>query len=447
MHRHGPEPLLTPHEMAQADARAPGCGVPLSHLAEAAGRAVARTVMRGRPVRVLALCGPGMNGMDGRIAARLLAQAGWPARAVDWMAATVADAARADLVIDAVFGAGLRDPLPGPVADVLAAARRVLAVDVPSGLDGATGQPRGRVRTADATVTFVAAKPGHLLMPGRALCGILTVANIGMPAGALTGLGQAWRNTPALWRLPVPALAGHKYTRGHVTIAGGQMAGAARLAAMGARRAGAGLVTIAASTPGIYAGTEPGVILDNSSLPDLLADARRQVWVVGPGMDHAAAQAMLPLLAGRTVVADAGALGPAALSGMAVLTPHEGEFVRLFGPVGTDKMAAVRAAARRAGAVLVLKGADTVMAAPDGRAAVNDGAPPWLATAGAGDVLAGMIAGLLAQGMPAWEAACAAVWLHGRAAALAGPGLIAEDLPGHVAQSSAEARDAALHYT
>ena len=436
--------LLTPAEMAIADSRAPGLGVPVAQLAAAAGRAVARVAMRGGACRVVVVAGPGLNGADGRIAGRMLAEIGWPVRVVAWTEATPDLVARADLVIDAVFGAGLRDPIPDGLAATLAAARRVLAVDVPSGLDGATGQPRGRVRAAEQTVTFVRAKPGHVLLPGRALCGALTVADIGMPGAALDRLGRIWRNTPGLWRVPVPGLEAHKYTRGHVTIVGGGMAGAGRLAAAGARRAGAGLVTIATSQPEHFYAAEPGVIVTSDALDTLLHDLRRQVWVCGPGLEPAAAAAILPRLRGRQIVADAGALGLAALSGCTVLTPHAGEFARMFGPLGSDKLASVRDAACRAGAVVVLKGADTVVASPDGRTAINDNAPPWLATAGAGDVLAGIIAGLLAQGMPAWEAACAAVWLHGRAAALAGPGLIAEDLPFYLAQATAEAARAAV---
>ncbi len=444
-----PEVLLTPAEMALADARAPGLGMPVDQLVAAAGWAVARVAMRGGPCRVLVLCGPGMNGRDGVAAARCLAQAGWPVVVAGWNCVppgravpfTAKEAARVDLVIDGVFGAGLRDTVPDIVAETLAAARRVLAIDVPSGLDGATGQPCGRVRAAEATVTFVRAKPGHLLLPGRALCGALTIATIGMPAAALDGLGTTWRNTPVLWLVPVPDGASHKYARGHVTILGGPMSGAARLAAAAARRAGAGLVTIAAPDLAPYAGTDPGVIVTNAALAELVLDARRTVWLCGPGLDHATAAATLPALAGRLVVADAGALhGPvAALSGCAVLTPHAGEFERLFGPIGADRLTATRNAARTVGTVVLLKGADTVIAAPDGRCAINDNAPPWLATAGSGDVLAGIVAGNLAQGMPPWDAACAAAWVHGRAAALAGPGLLAEDLAGHLAQAFADA--------
>ncbi len=432
-----PEPLLSPEEMAQADAAS---SVPVAILMQAAGRAVARAARRFGPCRTLVLCGPGNNGGDGQVAARLLAQQGWPVRTAAYPAGwtTPDEAGRADLVIDAVFGAGLRADVPGAVADVLHAARRVLAVDVPSGLDGGTGQPRGRVRAADLTITFAQRKPGHLLLPGRTLCGPVRLADIGLPAAAVAVAGaRTWRNGPGLWTLHSPGALDHKYTRGHVTVLGGAaMTGAARLAAAAARHGGAGLVSIAAlGRADVYRAGEPGLIVTEAALSELLEDRRRLVWVCGPGLGPEAARSTLPqlLAAARQVVADADALGayagqPEALRGCTVLTPHEGEFARLFGPPGEDKLAAARAAARRVDAVVLLKGADTVIAAPDGRAAINDSAPPWLATAGAGDVLAGLVGALLAQGMPAWEAACAAAWLHGRAAALAGPGLVAEDL-------------------
>jgi hydroxyethylthiazole kinase-like uncharacterized protein yjeF len=455
--------LLTPAEMARVDAAAPGLGSPVEALMANAGRAVARAVRRRfAPCRTLVLCGPGNNGGDGVVAARDLRRAGWPVAVaslgrlvVPWNGAvapfTPDAAARATLVIDAVFGAGLGRDLDAPVVDVLRAARRIVAVDVPSGLDGATGQMRGFAPQAELTVTFFRAKPGHKLLPGRDLCGELIVADIGMPLAVLDHVqAQAFRNAPGLWHVPIAAAAGHKYTRGHVTVLGGAaMTGAARLAAGAARRAGAGLVTIAASDPAattIYRLGEPGTIVSEAPLVELLADPRRRVWVCGPGLGaEEAARALPPLLAAdREVVVDADALtvcagAPERLRGAAVLTPHGGEFTKVFGPEGPDKPEAARRAASLTGAVVVLKGSDTVIAAPDGRVAINDSAPPWLATAGSGDVLSGIIAALLAQGMARWEAACAGVWLHGRAGAIAGAHLVAEDLTPALARAFTDA--------
>jgi hydroxyethylthiazole kinase-like uncharacterized protein yjeF len=464
-----PPELLTPAETAAADRAAVALGRPVAWLMENAGRAVARAVRQcGRPCRTLVLCGPGNNGGDGYVAARHLESAGWPVAvaalapptgaaagaAAGWHGPRVdfspAEAARADLVIDAVFGAGLARDIEPAVADALRAARRVVAVDVPSGLDGATGAPRGFAREAELTVTFFRRKPGHLLLPGRVLCGATHLADIGLPEAALDAVRpMTFANGPRLWRLPQPRADGHKYGRGFVTILGGAaMTGAARMAAVAARRGGAGMVTIAArGAADVYRSGEPGTIVDARPLAELLTDARRTVWVCGPGLGlDAAAQAVPALLAaGRQVVADADALlgPPERLRGAAVLTPHAGEFTRVFGAPGADRLAAARAAAVRTGAVVLLKGADTIIAAPDGRAAINANAPAWLATAGAGDVLAGMIAGLLAQGMPPWEAAAAAAWLHGRAAQHAGPHLVAEDLAPNLKRAFADAEELA----
>jgi hydroxyethylthiazole kinase-like uncharacterized protein yjeF len=337
-----------------------------------------------------------------------------------------------------VFGAGLSRDLDADLIAVLRQARRLVAVDVPSGLDGATGAPRGFAPQATLTVTFFRLKPGHLLLPGRDLCGETVLAGIGMPDGVLNRVRpRAFLNGPGLWRLPGLATNAHKYARGHATILGGpEMTGAARLAADAARRAGAGLVTIAALGSGdVYRGGMPGTLVSEAPVTDLLADRRRTVWVCGPGLGPAWARKIWPdlIAAGRTVVGDADVFTafagePDALRGAAVLTPHAGEFARAFGPLGVDRLTSAREAAARTGAVVLLKGADTIVARPDGLAAINASAPPWLATAGAGDVLSGLIAGLLAQGMSAWEAALAGAWLHGRAALEAGPGLIAEDL-------------------
>jgi hydroxyethylthiazole kinase-like uncharacterized protein yjeF len=307
------------------------------------------------------------------------------------------------------------------------------------------------VTPADITVTFHRLKPGHLLLPGREICGEIVLADIGMPPGAiLRSQVKTFANNPDLWELPQLSMAGQKYTRGMLSVlAGSEMAGAARMAALAARRAGAGLLTMVVKGNGdVLRATEPGLIVTERPLSELLQDQRRKTWLCGPGLGLERAEKVLPKLiaAGRQIVADADALGafagkPEKLKGVAIITPHGGEFTKLFGPVGADKLAAVRAAAALIDAVVVLKGADTVIAAPDGRAAINHNAPPSLATAGSGDVLAGIISGLLTQHMPAWEAAAAGVWLHGEAARLAdsgGAGLIAEDLAAGLVRALAQ---------
>lgn len=470
--------LLTPLRMAQADAAAIKAGVPGVTLMQAAGLAVAEEVTRHWPRGpVTVLCGPGNNGGDGFVAAEQLRQRGWPVRLglLGEAAALHGDAAYyaaryagriealtpellagATLVVDALFGAGLTRGLEGQalcmVEAVLRSGLPVCAVDVPSGLDGATGRPLGEVcLRASHTVTFFRKKPGHVLMPGRALCGDITVADIGIPAAVLQEVGwDACENAPSLWHkaYPWPRLESHKYQRGHVLVVGGEgMTGAARLSAMAAARAGAGLVTVAAPEPvwHIYATALTSIMVhrldDADGLGVLLADARKNVIVVGPGagVSEATRQHVLAALATRrAAVLDADAITAfaaephslfRAIRGPCVLTPHEGEFARLFGGVQGDKLQRARQAAALSDAVVVIKGADTVVAAPDGRAVINSNAPPELATGGSGDVLTGLVAGLAAQGMEVFEAACAAVWLHGEAARAFGPGLIAEDLP------------------
>ena len=444
--------------MAEADRLTIESGVSGTTLMENAGRAAARAIRaRLTPCRTLVLCGPGNNGGDGYVVARRLAQAGWPVAVAAFAApkrgtdAAIAASAwhgpsarfgaraagRADLVIDAVFGAGLTRDVDGVTAETLRAARRVVAIDVPSGVDGETGAMRGTAPQAMLTVTFFRRKPGHLLLPGRDLCGELVLADIGMSARVLGRIKPtAFVNGPRLWQLRAASASDQKYARGTVTVYGGAMPGAARLASMAARHAGAGLVSIAAEA-GLepYRATESGTIVLDGTLAAMLEDERRRVWVCGPGLAPDLARGVLArlLAAGRVVVADAGTLtgnagNPAGLAGAAVLTPHAGEFTRVFGAPGANRQAAVRAAARQTGAVVVLKGSDTIIGAPDGRIAINDNAPPWLATAGSGDVLSGIIAARLAQGLAPFEAACAGVWLHGAAARVAGEGMIAEDL-------------------
>lgn len=469
--------LLSPEEMARADAFAVGAGLSTEALMRAAGEAVAAAIKaHWSPRKTLVLCGPGNNGGDGFVVARLLQEAGWPVRvallgaraslkgaaahhATRWSGAVAAlspsEIGDAELVVDAIFGAGLARAVSGVAAETLTAVAArgipVVAVDVPSGVDGATGAVRGVAAAADLTVTFFRKKPGHLLFPGRRLCGPIVVADIGIPAAALDEIRPTTHeNAPALWldQYPWPGAEDHKYRRGHALVVGGEiMTGAARLASRAAGRVGAGLVTLAAPHAAwpVYASALTSVIVRPvGGLEDfraLLGDARRNAILLGPGGGTTLALREMVLAAlgtRRSAVLDADALTvfadePAALlgaiAGPTALTPHEGEFARLFRLDG-DKLARARAAAASSRAVIVLKGPDTVIAAPDGRAVVNANAPPELASGGTGDVLAGMITGLLAQGMDPFAAASAAVWLHGEVGQAVGPGLVAEDLLG-----------------
>ena len=479
--------LLTTAEMAEADRLTIAGGTPGLELMENAGRTVADAagaLPRGR--RVVVVAGPGNNGGDGFVAARHLAERGCavhvsfvgdPKRlkgdaalaAERWSGpttpATPAALANCDLVIDALFGAGLDRAVEGlprvMIAAMNASAAPIIAVDLPSGVNGTTGVVMGAAVNATQTVTFFCRKTGHLLLPGRLHCGAILVADIGIPASVLETIKpRTFANDPELWgaAFPQPRAGGHKYSRGHAVIVSGGLAttGAARLAARGALRAGAGLVTIASPPDalGINAAASLAVMVRQvdgaAGLAAFLADKRRNAVLLGPGGGVGSAmreQVAAALASAAAVVLDADALTSAAddLAGVVamiakrtgrdtVLTPHEGEFARLFKVIHEDhnvqaKLEKARLAARSSGATLLFKGADTVVAAPDGRASIADNAPPTLATAGSGDVLAGMIDGLLAQGMPAFEAASAAAWLHGEAANAIGPGLIAEDLP------------------
>ena len=469
--------LLTTAEMARADAAAIASGVAGGALMEAAGGAVASALrQRWSPRPTVVLCGPGHNGGDGFVVARQLRRAGWEVRvallgarealkgdaalnAQRWegevTALSPASLDGCELVVDAIFGAGLARPLDGVARATVEAidARRLdcVAVDVPSGLSGDSGAVLGAAPRCALTVTFFRLKPGHLLLPGRALCGETVLADIGIPTAVLAGIApRTFVNGPELWfdRFPWPKLDDHKYSRGHAVVVGGtEMTGAARLAARGAMRVGAGILTVACapSVAPIYAAALEGMLVrpvaTETEFAKLLDDKRKNAVLVGPGAGVnriTRAIALASLAAGRATVLDADAVtvfadDPAALfaalkGGPALLTPHEGEFARLF-DVSGDKLARARAAAARAGAVVLLKGADTVIAAPDGRTVINRNAPPTLATAGSGDVLSGLALGLLAQGMAPFEAGCTAAWLHGEAAHRFGPGLVAGDLP------------------
>jgi NAD(P)H-hydrate epimerase len=464
--------VLTTAQMAKADAYAMAHGVPSLTLMENAGQAVANALAAHfKPCPVTVLCGPGNNGGDGFVVARLLDESGFTVRVAQdaepkgdaavmsekWKGMRVAltpealDGAR--LVVDGLFGAGLSRPLEGAYAQVVEALNDlpVVAIDVPSGLSGDTGQPLGGVVVKAAlTVTFFRKKPGHLLLPGRALCGDIMVSDIGIPPEAAAA--ELHENTPDLWRYPWPNAEGHKYTRGHCVVVSGGPAhtGAARLAARAALRVGAGLVSVA---------SPPNAVMVNAShltavmvkpfdgvpgLAQLLSDKRLNAVALGPGLGvggETRALVDVALKSGAAVVLDADAItsfkdDPEALFNRlhehCVLTPHAGEFERLFPGLldeSPSKLEAARTAAAQAGCTVLLKGGDTVIADPGNKAAINAHAPPWLATAGAGDVLTGLIAGLMAQGMTAFEAAACGVWLHGDAAIRFGPGLIAEDLP------------------
>jgi NAD(P)H-hydrate epimerase len=467
--------LLTANQMAEADRLTVVSGIGEIALMDKAGRPVARAIVeRWTPRPVVVLCGPGSNGGDGFVAARHLAQAGWPVRvallgareqlrgaaahhAALWQhpvePLAPAALAGAELLVDAIFGAGLSRALDGAAAQTVAAAARgtkpIVAVDIPSGVMGDTGANLGAV-AALLTVTCFRKKPGHVLQPGRALCGEIVVADIGTPASVLEHVApDTFENDPILWasRLPRLRAQDNKYSRGHALVCGGYpLTGAARMAARAAARSGAGLTTVAVSELAfpVYAASLTSIMVAPLATPrefeQLLSDPRYKALLVGPGLGlgESTRRRVLSILAtGRATVLDADALTSfqhepdtlfRAIAGPCVLTPHEGEFARLF-DIGGDKLARTRAAARCSGAVIVLKGSDTVISAPDGRAIINSNAPATLATAGSGDVLGGIVLGLLAQGMEVFAAAAAAVWLHGAAATSYGPGLLAEDLP------------------
>ncbi|SFB44129.1 yjeF C-terminal region, hydroxyethylthiazole kinase-related/yjeF N-terminal region [Rhizobium sp. NFR07] len=478
--------------MSRVDEAASSSGIPVYDLMIRAGYAVAATALARYPqaIRFVLLCGPGNNGGDGYVAACALVESGAqvalfalgdPHR-LQGAAATARAAwkeqvlpiaayepAPGDVVIDAIFGAGLARNVPDVVATLIekvtGAALPVLAVDLPSGLCGRRGVPLGAAFSADCTVTFMARKPGHLLLPGRSLCGDMEISDIGIPWRIIEAeAGELTENGPSLWRhlLPSADADSHKYRRGHLAVFSGETSktGAARLSALAGLKNGAGLVTIAAPADAMETNANhlTAVMLKQldtaDDLNDWLKDARLRTFVLGPGFGIGEkARDFALALRDRSLVLDADGItsfkdepnalfdvfsgGPPHL----VLTPHEGEFARLFPDLAADenlgKVEKARKAARRANAAIVYKGADTVIASPDGRAAINANGPSWLATAGSGDVLAGMIGALLAQGMPAFEAAAAGVYLHGEAAQMAGPGMTAEDLAEHAGKALA----------
>ena len=470
--------LFSTEEMYAADAAAVQAGIPGIQLMESAGRAVAdqiRLHYTRRPI--LVLCGPGNNGGDGFVVARLLQQAGWSVEValLGDKSALKGDAALAaekwlgpvaklgpnavpghTLVVDALFGAGLTRPIEGVVRQTLEktveAAIQIVAIDVPSGIDGDTGAVLGYAAKATHCITFRPKKTGHGLLPGRTYCGEIHVEGIGTPEQVLDRVGSVcWENHPTLWQSAMrwPGPESHKYTRGFALVVGGgaETTGAARLAARAALRTGAGIVSVACPPDALqtYAAdlvaVMTKVVTGTEDLVTYAADRRRNAVLIGPGCgvsDLTRSHTLGLLALGKPCVLDADALSvfeeaPSvlfdALNENCILTPHDGEFARLFPGVDGSRLERARVAAVACGAVVLLKGGDTVVAAPDGRATITTNAPPDLATAGAGDVLAGIAVGLLAQGMAVFDVANAAAWIHADTAGRFGPGLIAEDLP------------------
>jgi ADP-dependent NAD(P)H-hydrate dehydratase / NAD(P)H-hydrate epimerase len=479
--------VLTSAEMERADRLTIAAGTPGFALMLSAGQAVAEAAMdlvAEGPILVVA--GRGNNGGDGFVAAAELAARGREVSVIllcerDSLQGDAASAARGwkypvlpfnpqaigrpALIVDALFGAGLNRPVKGDPHDMIEAINAngapVLSVDLPSGVNGTTGAVMGVAIRATETVTFFRRKPAHLLLPGRIHCGRVRVADIGIDADVLAEIKpQTFENIPQFWRkaFPVPKIDGHKYARGHAIVVSGDVeaTGAARMSGRGALRAGAGLVTLASPRDALAVNASALTAVMVRAVDtviefaELLTDKRLNACVIGPGAglgERTRDFVRTALFAKRSLVLDADALTSfadapdhlfevikASHDPQVVLTPHEGEFPRLFSDISNkhplrSKLERVRAAAERSGAVVLLKGPDTVVASPEGRATIAANAPPWLATAGSGDVLAGMIAGLLAQSVPAFEAACIGVWMHGEAAREAGPGLIAEDLP------------------
>lgn len=476
--------VLSVSEMTRADEAMIARGESGFQLMQRAGQAVARAAVALAPSGpILVIAGRGNNGGDGFVAATELAASGRDVSiillcdratlkgdaalaAAAWKGAVLPCDPNAigkpSLIIDALFGTGLNRAVKGDPHAMIAAMNTngapILSVDLPSGIHGDTGEVLGIAVNATRTVTFFRRKPAHLLLPGRLHCGEVIVADIGIAADVLDEIRpQTFENVPELWAdaFPVPQIDGHKYARGHALVVSGDLAstGAARLAARAALRAGAGLVTVASPTDALAVNaaalTSVMVRVTDSvqQFTELLNDKRLNSIVIGPGAgvgERTRNFVRAALTMRRGLVLDADALTSFAddpkelfaaikkqTDPQIVLTPHDGEFKRLFGDLDASqsKLQRACAAAQKSGAIIVLKGADTVVASPDGRASIAANAPPWLATAGSGDVLAGMIGGMLAQHVPSFEAACIGVWMHGEAGHVFGPGLIAEDLP------------------
>lgn len=455
------QPVLTAAQMRAAEQRAIADGSSVAELMERAGTGVATWVHRlsaGSPV--LILCGPGNNGGDGYVAARVLAERGVPVRVAAFgdPQTEAAAAARgawngpveafpnelsdAPIVVDALFGTGLARPLDRPVAHAIAglvgSARLSIAVDLPSGANSDTGEALGSVGLADFTLTLAlgALKPVHILQPSAAHCGEVRIVDIGLGCDLSSGVETV--GTPRIVR---PNGESHKYSRGMVAVVSGPMHGASELAALAAYRAGAGYVLLL--TGGLP--QPPHAIVRSRWSADALADPRIGAVVIGPGLgrdERARTKLDAALASPHPLVIDGDALHLLDLAtvrqrdGVTVLTPHAGEFAALFGEGEGSKIARTQDSARRSGAVVVFKGADTVIARPDGWANVLSGASPWLSVAGTGDVLAGAIGAMLAQSSDApLDAASAGVWLHAEAARLLDGCFLADDLANALPQA------------
>jgi hydroxyethylthiazole kinase-like uncharacterized protein yjeF len=447
-------PIFTAEAMRAAETAAIDGGVSIEQLMERAGEALTEAAYRfAGPLPALILCGPGNNGGDGYVAARHLKQRGVEVR-VAAVAEAKSDAAKwargewdgevetlsaktkpAPLLIDALFGTGLKRGLDGKAADQLsrlaAAAIVKVACDVPSGVDSDTGAELSAVPIFDLTVTFGALKPAHRLYPAMHKCGRVVLGDIGIEAS------REWHE---IARPVLPPLdpGGHKYDRGLVHALAGKMPGAIALAAKAAAHAGAGYVRVSTSLP--IAGLPSAIVQVDSAEVN---DERIGCLLVGPGLGDIPQVVTLALTSKAPKVLDADAIThlgePERLKGQdAIITPHEGEFEKLFGKIAGSKAERALEAAKRSGSVVVFKGPDTLVASADGRLGFAPPAPAWLATAGTGDVLAGVIAALRARRLDSFDAACAAVWLHGRAAEIAGPNMIADDLADAIPRALAE---------
>jgi NAD(P)H-hydrate epimerase len=470
--------LLSAEQMRAAENATIAAGTPGFILMKQAGEKAAHTIMeRFSPSPILVLCGPGNNGGDGFILAQTLLEHGWPVNLWASSHELSGDAKEASkmyrgnrigditseplesysLIVDALFGTGLTRNIENEfntvIEDVNNAKAHVIALDIPSGVHTNTGDVMGNAIEANHTITFSHAKPGHFLLPGKNLTGDLITLDIGIELGGISP--ETYQNTPLLWRnhFPQPHVHSHKYNRGYTLVIGGPITktGAAKLASRSALRIGSGLVSIACdreSLP-IYATSQAAVmtvlIEQESDFTTLLDDERINSVVIGPGAgltDQTKNRVRNILNAGKHCVLDADALRLFSehpdmlfkhINGSCILTPHEGEFQHLFNNISVDmeadKLTRACQAAKLSGATIIYKGSDTVIATPEGKAALSSHTASSLATAGTGDVLAGLCGGLLAQGMSAFESAAAASWIHAEAATLFGPGLIAEDLP------------------